>query len=210
VDRKLIVIMGGGISEVGGLPLHVIDRCKYVINLLKEMKKKVTLLASSSFSLNIPPKLNKKGFIISEATSIKNFLESKGVKEEILCEQLSHDTLGSILFSLLLYARPRRCGEVIFVTSDFHLERVKLLTEIMVKFFFKGQLKCTFVGVKSKNINQNDLSERELHEHTSVQKIKDMYLKINNENEFINFILTNHKNYNYEFSGRENSKNELY
>jgi uncharacterized SAM-binding protein YcdF (DUF218 family) len=208
-SKDIIVIMGGGINTFGHVLPHVAERCDYVVNYLNNNPEVDTLLlATSSFSLNIPPKLTKEGYVMSEATAIRNYLISKNVSNEVLCEQLSHDTFGSILFCFLFYIFPIEADSVTFVTSDFHKNRVKLMIEIIVSKVFSSKIQFTVVGVKTK-ILDNNLHRRIQYELQHMKNIKDTYSGIKNKNDFFKLFFASHTNYNCLFSGRD-VPNQLY
>jgi len=201
--------MGGGIDTSGRVLSYVAERCDHVINYLNNNSEDDSLLLStSSFSLNTPPKLTKDGYVISEATAIRNYLISKGVRNNILCEQLSHDTFGSILFCFLFYILPIRADNIMFVTSDFHKKRVELMIEIITNNVFSDEIKYVVVGVKTKVSNDN-LKNRVQYELEHIENIKNIYGGIKNKNDFFKLFFSSHTNYNHFFSGRK-VQNQLY
>ena len=95
-----VIIMGGGIVKDGSLPSHLQPRVEKVI---ESYNSASLVICSSSFSLNVPPKLTKDGYVISEASVIARELKKSCSNFEILCEQFSHDTVGSVFFCFDLF-----------------------------------------------------------------------------------------------------------
>lgn len=192
---NLIVIMAGGLTNDLKLPSWVLDRIKYCEEILTPND---VILASSSFTLNIPPKLNKKNFIISEASVIRNELINRKIKNEIHCEQLSHDTVGSVYFTLKFYIDYLKPNKVIWITSDFHLKKVKYLVEKISKVVQADKIEMECVGIKSVQS-----TVRFQKEYNDLINLKNIYDKINNEDQLKFEVLFKHDNYNYKFGSKE-------
>ncbi len=196
--------MAGGINEDGSLPIHIKDRCQLVLDQFNSANS--LILASSSFSLNVPPKLDLDGYPISESSRLRAWLIDNGFKGKVLCEQLSHDTVGSILFSLMLFAKNFYLKKIKFVTSDFHVTRTKLIADFINQIVFKGIYEIDYISVKT----SEDLELRKLHEADSAQFFRKEFSDCKNENDFMIKFLTNHTNYNHIFGSNKKLSKEFY
>lgn len=151
---------------------------------------------------------------ISESSQIKKYITKRLLHENtkdlsFFCEQVSHDTLGSLFFLSLLYVEPLSIKEVIFITSDFHMSRVKgILIELKRLGFYKN---CEFFfEACSSTYSEVKLKARINYENTSLIKIQSqLKLLKTREDFFINFI-TNHSCYNCSYHGRIIEEDELY
>jgi fermentation-respiration switch protein FrsA (DUF1100 family) len=191
---KVAIIMSGGLEPDGTLPKHVLQRCDYVLN----NNTFNFVILSSSFTLNVPPKRDIDGFLISEASIGFNYMVSKGFAGELLVEQFSHDTIGSVFFCLELISKSLRASEVVFVTSDFHLERVRVIAEYLDNLC-RISCKLSFIGCASDS--GEDIFERSKREKKSIARFVNEYKKIKTREEFLMHIIKNHSNYNHHYCG---------
>ena len=96
--NKIYIILGGGIKDNGKIPDHVLSRLDIASSLCQ---KNDLIITSSSFSLNIPPKMDKNNFILFESTEMAKELYKRGFRN-LITENWSHDTIGSALFCRML------------------------------------------------------------------------------------------------------------
>jgi hypothetical protein len=154
------------------------------------------------------------GLPFSESTEINNFIKNTLSKEEIVnikffCEQMSHDTLSSIFFIGLLYVEPLNIRKITFITSDFHISRVKvILNEFKRMGFYKN---CDIFYKESfSSYCHTHLESRVNHETDATVKILNELKFLRNKTEFIVNFITNHSCFNCNFNGRIIDGNELY
>ena len=202
--KKMIVIMGGGLNNDCTLPDYVKARCDYAKKILS--KRGDILIASSSYSMNIKPKVDRFGFIISEASAIYEYLKPKIKYVRIGCEQLSHDTIGSIYFCLELYANKMDYKNVIFVTSDFHAERVEIVSKFINRIIYKSKFSINIASV----MTSMDKSKRIEKEKKSIQKFIKKYGNIETEKDFLRVLFFEHTNYNHWFGSKVKSSCQLF
>lgn len=191
---RVAIVMSGGLEPNGTLPKHVRDRCDYVV----DDNTFDFVIISSSFTLNVPPKRDANGFLISEASIGFDYMIAKGFRGELLVEQFSHDTIGSIFFCLDLISKSLRASEVVFVTSDFHIERVRVIAEYLNDLCGIGY-KLSFIGCVS-DIGK-ETSERSSREKKSILGFVNEYRKIKTREDFLMHIIKNHSNYNHKYCG---------
>ncbi len=186
--------MGGGIQENGELPQMVISRCKAVLS-HPDISERTLVICSSSFTLNCPPKLTSRGFPRSEASAIYSWLKKNGFRGPMICEQQSHDTVGSIFFILSLYASSLGVNRVEFITSEFHARRVKEIAHFLNDriFFSKFQISINVV------VNFGVTNERILHEDQSLKRFNEMFGDVFTATQFVERFLLRHSNYNHIF-----------
>lgn len=201
MDRKygnLLVIMAGGLNNDQTLPDHVIDRCNYAIEVAKPNS---LLLASSSFTLNIKPKISSSGNIASESSAIYHYLMLRGTKNPILCDQLSHDSVGSIFFSMEFFATPYSIKTVEFITSDFHAARVDFIAKFINKVCYKNSFEVKITGIKTSYTNP----VRAKKEIESTNNFIKCFEKSKSRSDFIFKLFSEHTNYNHCFNSGTSS-----
>lgn len=192
--KRILAVMGGGVNEDGTLPEYVIRRC---IEAKKAWREDDLVIASSSFSLNVPPRLNGQGKIISEASEIYNWLKKNMPSANVMCEQFSHDTIGSVLFVVLLYGWLYKVNEFLFITSDFHSRRVAVITQKVEKILGE-KLKIRVESVSSNFFNE----ERMRKENKSIVDFENEFQDFECIEDLIKHTLENHDNYNHSYSSK--------
>ncbi len=103
-----------------------------------------------SMSDNKPPKE-------TEAQFMKNYAIELGVDEnDIFLEEEAQDTIANIIYSKLLMDE-YGWKNMIFVSSDFHMKRIKLISD----YIFDDTYNIDFVGAESieENVDEDKKSE---------------------------------------------------
>lgn len=202
----MVVVMGGGVLANGTLPPHVVPRCEAVLA-MTDLPAHAVVVASSSFSLNTPPKLTRTGLPVSEASAIARWLKAHGFIRTVFCEQQSHDTIGSIFFVLTMYASFLGTRRVLFVTSAFHSERTARISEFVNERVFANRFEIRTMSVPDVGVTQ----DRVLHELHSLEKFKSMFGRVADAEAFVHRLFLDHGNYNERFgSDTSVSDNLLY
>ncbi len=188
--------MGGGLEVDGqNLPAHVQERCQYIVSVKPNIE--TLIVTSSSFSLNLAPKLDGDKIPISEATIMRLWLIRNGILGNIVCEQQSHDSVGSIFFCMNLYAHYLGIYSIEFVTSDFHAPRVKFIANHINRVFFQSQRNINVVSIPS----SCKILNREIHEGESLASYKKNFGDIEDPGAYFFKLITEHRNYNHVFKG---------
>lgn len=183
--------MGGGIGVDGSPAAHVVPRCDQAIRLACRLSRPL-VVTSSSYSLNVPPKIDGLGFPLSEASACYDYIRGHGYEGDMLCEQLSHDSVGSVFFTLALFAEKFRVRDVVFVTSHFHAERVKSISRFVNSVAFGGAFAISTNGVVDVGITE----ERVGHEVMSLKLFNDMFSGVKSRGDFVFTFFSEHSNYN--------------
>ena len=76
------------------------------------------------------------------AKTMENYAMENGFDGKILLEDISLDTVGNALFTKLMFAETERWKNIIVVSSDYHIQRVK---EIF-NFVYGGSFNLNFFG----------------------------------------------------------------
>ena len=125
--------MGGGLNADGSLPEFVENRVDWVVN---KHNSSDIILFSALYSLNVPPKLSKEGFPLSEAHQMaKYFAKKRNCNCQVFLENASFDTIGSAVFIRIHHLDRLRNNlkNLYLVTSDFHIKRAdKIYRKILV------------------------------------------------------------------------------
>ena len=98
--KHIIIILAGGLLPNGGLPPHVWKRVEAGIQLARLGD---LVVCSSSYSLNLPPKIRVDGHAYSEAHQMALAFKSARPDIDVRIENFSHDTIGSAVFTRLVF-----------------------------------------------------------------------------------------------------------
>tara|TARA_B100000768_G_scaffold182034_1_gene208655 strand:+ start:2217 stop:2849 length:633 start_codon:yes stop_codon:yes gene_type:complete len=209
INNKLYIILGGGIQDSGKLPDHVISR----LDLVSSMAGAEDLiLTSSSFSLNVPPKLDKDRYPIFESVQMAKVLKERGFKN-LITENWSHDTIGSAIFCrMLIDSLQLNSINISVITSDFHFKRT---SEIFSWAF--NNLKPIYNPIevifsKSPKEYQADIKKRVKKEKEASMAFNSNFRDIKLFKDALKKLLVSHDNYNLKHtsSNRNLSKITMY
>ena len=123
VDADYVIVMGAGIR--GDEPsLSMLNRLKPTLEYMQENPEAVAIVSGSQ----------AEDEIVSEASVMKRWLEDQGIApERILLEDQANSTYENLVFSLKMIEAtggdPQ--GDVVIVSSDYHLCRIRLLAEAL-------------------------------------------------------------------------------
>lgn len=202
----IYIILGGGLQIDGSLPSYVFNRVDYCI---QNSCEKDFLIFSSRYSLNTPPKINKHGFPLSEAKQMLELYRSNGgISENLYLENASSDTIGSAFFTRILFEWLINNKELCIVTSDFHINRVKLIfTKILIGLQPKLRLGAiNFIGLETKLASE----ARKDHEEQQLLGFKEEYGQFTNLGELSQYIFTWHGNYSPKFQSEKILSSKLH
>jgi len=144
---KTILVLGGGISEEGDLPVWVHNR----------LDKAVELYSDTGNAQVIVSGKGRDNFPVPESKAMADYLVNCAIpKESIHQESLSTDTIQNAYFTWLLYMEPQEIIEFTVVTNEFHLKRAE---HIFNWVFGRGCL-IEFIGATDESIDIKDLEIR--------------------------------------------------
>lgn len=188
-DDKVVVVLGGGISDNGALPDHVEKRLQRAFEL---GGKSATYICSSIFTLN-KSQVAQQGWVLSEAVEMKKFLQRVYSVDNVFVENASYDTIGSSLFVRLFFDFMLENKQLVIVTSDFHIDRVRLIFSKIFNLYPKINFKSIQFTSSQSNINS---SERTQHEVYAIRKFSELSVNWTNINDVKLWLFTHHDNYN--------------
>jgi vancomycin permeability regulator SanA len=144
---KTVVVLGGGISEEGILPIWVRSR----------LEKAIQLYSGTCNTQLIVCGKGRDNFPVSESKAMADYLIKSAVPTDaILQESLSTDTIQNAYFTWLLYIEPQDIHEFTVVTNEFHLKRA----EHIFNWVFGQDYHIEFIGAADESIDTKDLEIR--------------------------------------------------
>lgn len=157
--KKIILVLGAPNDEEGNLGQIALDRLNSACAIYK-VNEGFSILCTGGFGVH---------FNTSElphAYYAKRYLISKGVKEEdFLKSPLSSNTVDDFRMTKQLI-KDVKPTVLLIVTSDFHMERAKILHNIILH-----SPNTIFIPVKS-SLNEDELSPLRLHEEKAIEELK--------------------------------------
>jgi uncharacterized SAM-binding protein YcdF (DUF218 family) len=198
-----IVVVAGGFTADGGLPLWVTPRLDYAARAyLKSAgatgkdKEGPKILLSGSMTPHKPPPMAKGGFNLHESTSMAEYLMTKGVPASaLLKDTASMDTIGNAYYSLCLHAIPLRWTRVEVVTSAFHMARTRAAFEWVWNLSPTGHIDMIFTSTEDAGISESALKARASRENESAKALRANAARVTTLSAFNEWLFNTHKCY---------------
>ncbi len=193
MDYDIILILAGGLDKNGNVYEWVKRRLDITIELF--YKKRVPIICLGGGTYHKSPILNDHKFVIHESTACTNYLKTVGKIDSINIykEWSSYDTIGNAYFSLVNHILLMDVKNILVITSDFHMERTKLLFNWIYKM--KNNYNLLFKAVSDKGL-EDMIKDRKGREKKSIEHIKiNLIPKIRNLTELHDWLYTGHNAY---------------
>ena len=189
-----IFVLAGGQTEYGEVNNWVKERLNYCIYLYKIRKRNIYCIGGGTY--HKAPILNDYNYVIFESCSCANYLINNGVNvEDIKKEWSSYDTIGNGFFSFTNFIVPLKLKNICILSSEFHLERVKIIFNYMKKLF-DNTIHIEYIN-SFNNMDSELLRIRVERENKSIVNFKNNIIeKYSTVVEFINWFYKYHKAYN--------------
>lgn len=203
---KYIIVLSGGLDKKGNPSSWVINRLNFAINEYEKYQDcKIICLGAGTFYKG--HLLSERGYIQFECKASYDYLRDKGVKStDIYVEWSSYDTIGNIYYLFLNFIIPLKINDnILVVTSSFHMSRVKLIFEYMVRIFMKN-LKIHFEDTEN-SMPFDLLKLRQEKEKYSCEKFNILTKNKSNLSDFCRWINESHNIYSCSW-GEIQCKNE--
>ena len=190
-----IFVLAGGIDKSGKCHDFVIYRLNLAFEIHKMIDKPIFCLGGGSY--HVPPILNRSGFTIHESTSCSEYLIALGVKSSMIYKEWSsYDTIANGFFAFSNFIIPLRLKNILIITSEFHMERSRIIFEWM-KQVFQQKINITYKSTSNNNIDPDVLQSRIMREKSSSQNLQSIIIpNCNTIDRFHKWFFTEHKAYN--------------
>ena len=116
-----------------------------------------------------PPILNESNYVIHESSSCALYLTQHGNIESknIYREWSSYDTIANGYYACLNYIQPLGIKEFTLITSEFHMQRAKVIFDYFNSILFKDKLTIHYIETPNDEMEIGVLKERSDREHKS-------------------------------------------
>ena len=188
-----ILIPGGGFTEEGKLT----EWARRRLDAALKMRSDEYIVVLSAGTVHKPPVLEKDGHVTFECSVAADYLAANDVDpKNILREWSSYDTIGNAYFARVVHTTPRQWRNLLVITSDFHMPRVREIFEWV--FSLDGPqppYKLDFVGVSDRGIDPKILEPRIVKEERALQKLLPLKETITNLSDFHSWLFQEHRAY---------------
>jgi len=194
-----ILIPGGGVREMGTLPIWTLRRLDKAI----QIGGYDFIIPLSAGTTHKPPPLDNNGRPIFESISAAKYLIENGVpSNKILVDISSYDTIGNAYFSRVIHVDPLDLKRLLVITSDFHMPRTKVIFSWVYNLKEKKtEYELYFEKVSDEGIDDEILIARKNKERRSMAEIAGVVNKINTLKEFHKWLFNEHAAYSINKSG---------
>ena len=194
--KNIICVLCGGLQENGDPNEFVktrLDKAYEMYNLCNKNSTIILILGGGTY--HKPPFINKDNFVVHESSSGSSYLYNKGVNpNSIIREWSSYDTIANGFFTFTNYINYINIDKLTIITSDFHLERSKIIFNYFNNLFNKNK-NIEYISVKS-NLEKKILDIRSKREKKSLNNFKKNIIeKIKDIESFIKWFYTEHDAY---------------
>jgi len=195
-NNKIICICAGGINDIDGYPHDFVKkRLDYAIKIFNSEKTKPIIIVLGGGTYHKSPYINKDKFVVHESTSCAKYLYEKGIPStNIYREWSSYDTIANGFFVFTNYINYLDINDIIVISSDFHISRVKVIFDYFNKLFNNNK-NIQYIETKSNlepEINKNRCIREEKSKNNFINNI---VKKIHTPSQFIIWFYTKHDAY---------------
>ncbi len=161
--KSVAIVLGGGlrVAEKDDLKIYL-PGLQVEVRLSKAYELYITrevdyIITTGKYSKRIGIDPNISGAQSEAQVGKKYLIDRFDVGEnDILCEENSYDTIGNAWFAKIKCLIPRRIFTVAVITSEYHIERSKLIFDWVLGSKYKIQ----YIGVPS-NLSERDRAVRD-------------------------------------------------
>lgn len=159
--KDCLIVLGGSNDQAGKLSLMSIERLSKAKELYLANPDNLEIILTGGFGEHF----NQTD--LPHTAYAKQFLQSQGIPEKVIVYEVpSSNTIEDAVFTEKLTSLSEY-QTVLIVTSDFHLERAKL---IFTKVFLQASLQ--FIGA-IRHAEAADLEQLIAHEKAAIQRLCD-------------------------------------
>lgn len=189
--KKIIITLLNG-AKNGKLTMGSINRIEEAI---RHSSDESVFIMSTGWPLSKKAEYRSNFYTqITEAGLAKEYLIKRGfLPENILVEKYSGDTIGNIFFSFNLIVNYLNIENIIIVSSDYHLPRIK---EIVSWYQDLNIIKKTAIKFSSPPIEKYGSIENIEFEKNKIINVLKLKNEIKNHDDLIRFIFQKHDFYN--------------
>lgn len=117
-----------GMNPINTLPEWVSVKLDYLINLYKKYQFDYPIILLSAGTIHKPGSLDINGRNSNESTGMLLYLESRGIKPELLYDETSsYDTIGNGYFLRTIHTDVMKWSRMLIIVNEFHYKRLSII-----------------------------------------------------------------------------------
>jgi vancomycin permeability regulator SanA len=208
-DIDAIFVLAGGLKDHNTLNDWVVDRLNLAYNIYLKTKVKIICLGGGTY--HKPSIINDYGYAVHESTVCADYLIELGVNpKDVYREWSSYDTIANGYFAFMNYIYPLKLRNVLVITSEFHMERVKMI----FNWINSLSLNVNVQYHASVDLEEYNLTDRINREKESIEKLNILIRRIDSLEKFTKWLYEDHNAYCADTmihkSGTQLEKNDTY
>lgn len=150
-----IFVLAGGIDNTNEPNNFVKKRLDKAIELYNLTSNNIIIILGGG-TYHKPPELDSNNYVIHESTSCANYLINKGISpDKIIREWASYDTIANGYFAFLNYIIPFKMNECYIITSQFHMNRTKLIFNYFNNLIMNNSIDLKYI--ETENVIKKDI-----------------------------------------------------
>jgi len=123
-NLKSIVVLGGGLTEDGGVPVHTKLRLEKAVELYHKFNEKAIIFTLSGGTPHKPNPVDKLGFPYLESSSASIELIKMGIPASNIQEEaFTVDTIGNAYYFRTVHAEYCDNNDIYIITNNWHMPR---------------------------------------------------------------------------------------
>lgn len=201
-DHDFIIVLAGGLDNLGRNHPWVKDRLDIAYELYKLKKRQILILGGGTY--HKPPHLNHEKFVLHESTMGAKYLCDLGVNpRDLYREWSSYDTIANGYFSLLNFVVPMQLKKILVITSDFHMPRSRAIFEWIYGMYDQWsskQIRIDFLEINTRFLDSEIMEARSKREMRSLNNLRQTMERIDTWSKFHDWFFHEHKAYNCQFN----------
>lgn len=193
--NKAILILTNGNSSAAEVSQSTLFRLKKVTEL--DIEESI-IITSTGYTVNKKPFINKEGFPVFESVLAAHTLvdKLKISSNQIIAETFSRDTIGNFYLSLTSILMPLGINNLIVVSSEFHLNRVKLICNWLCQLFIPN-ISLEFIAAENPKYNIEIAEAVAQKENEAIVSLSAIIQKISVPQDFVFWFFHEHKAYSH-------------
>ena len=192
--QAILILTNGNLSSD-----EVSESTMLRLNKIRDLDiTKNLIITSTAFTVNKEPFLDYTLFPVFESYTASKYLQNQlNIPiNNIISESFSRDSIGNIYISLVTIIIPMGIKEIKVITSEFHLERVKICFN-WISSIFAPKIKIKFISAPNPKYNRSLMKQLVNKEKLSIENIKSLIPKIKIKKDFVYWFFHEHKAYSF-------------
>lgn len=191
--RRAVVVPGGGVTATGRPQPWVVERLDRAV---RRRRDDEPIICLSAGTVHKPPPTGPDGFPVTEAAASAAYLVGNGVPPRCVWQEgTSYDTIGNAFFSRVVHVDPARVEQLLVITSDFHVPRVRAAFDWVYGLEPRSGTVLTYESVPDVGLADPVLEDRRAKEREGLARLAAVRSAITSLESLHRFLYAEHDAY---------------